>query len=170
MNFTHIKSTDVNNEDKEIMFKMYEESYTIGNQPLWFKTKEELFSKYPCFTSIDNQYLISYVMFQFKNNYNKISLVCHNGTVEGKNLSIELRHNLLIQPGWILEASDKVSWILRSKKQTPIIYNYIDIIHALDIEENNQEYKIEMNINFNPKIKYSYQYTRVHYNKRKGQI
>jgi hypothetical protein len=160
MSITTNFSSKLNEEEKNKMFEMYINSYTIGNQPLWFKSKEQLFDRYPCFVSFDNNYLTVYAMFQMKNKYNKISLVCHNGTDEGKRLSIELRYNLITQPGWILEAADKVSWLLR-KKNAPIISNYEDIVNALDIKDNPNDI-ITMNPGFNYKERITYQYTRTY--------
>jgi hypothetical protein len=144
--------------EKNIMFQMYETSYTSGNQELWFKSQEDLFNRYPCFLSFNNNYLIVYAMFQMKNNYNKISLVCHNGSDEGKKLSIKLRLELIKQPGWILEASDKVSWLLR-KEKAPIISTHQEIVEALDIKNNPNDI-ITMNDTFDYNEKMTHQYVR----------
>jgi hypothetical protein len=144
--------------DKETMFQMYENSYRGGGQELWFRSKEELFNRYPCFLSVDNNYLVVYAMFQMKNKYNKISLICHNGSVEGKELSIQLCLELIKRPGWMLEASDKVSWLLR-KQNAPIISSHEEIVNALDIKDNPNDI-IHMNASFNYGEKLTYQYVR----------
>ena len=144
------------------MFEMYRLSYSLGGQQLWFSKPEELFSRYPCFVTFNNQYLVVYAMYQFKSKYNKISLVCHNGSEEGKKLSIELRFALVNIPGWILEAADKVSWLLR-KKEANIIENYDSIVDALDIDiVDNPNDTIQMNPDFDKKDKLSYQYLRIY--------
>jgi hypothetical protein len=98
-------------------------------------------------------------MFQIKKSVNKISLVCHNSTDIGKIYSINLRHQLVKQPGWILEAADKVSWLLR-KRNTPIIDN-TSINDILEIEPTNDNDKIIINKDFDKDDRNSFQYTRV---------
>lgn len=162
MTISIVQISTLNKEDKQIMFDMYVKSYTMGGQPLWFATQEQLFSRYPCVATIDDQYLKVYAMYQFKTKYNKISLVCHDGSEYGKNLSIALRDQLVRQPGWILEAADKVSWILRDKKKSPIIADQRMIEEALDIVGCDND-KIIMNTVFDPIVKDTYQYERSYY-------
>ena len=145
------------------MFEMYVKSYTGGGQELWFKTYQDLFKKYPCFITFmddDNNHLHLkvYAMFQMKNSVNKISLVCHDSTTEGKSDSINLRLQLVQQPGWILEAADKVSWMLR-KLDAPII-DEGSITKMLEIDDNNVNDRIVINTGFDIKESRSYQYTR----------
>lgn len=153
-------SNELSEEEKDDMFKMYVLSYSLGGQSLWFKTKDELFNRYSCFVSYDNNYLVCYAMFQFKKRFNKISLVCHNGSEEGKSNSINLRYNLITRSGWILEAADKVSWILR-KKNAPIIQDYESILDALDIIGNPND-TIQLNPDFDYNDRFSYQYIRTY--------
>jgi len=167
MNITQKNSSELTEDEKEEMFNMYKLSYLLGGQDIWFKNKKDLFSKYPCFVTFNDNYLLVYAMFQFKKKYNKISLVCHNGSDKGKMLSIDLRYILVNTGGWILEAADKVSWLLR-KKNTPIIEGYDSIVEALDIKGNPND-TIEMNDTFNYNDKSSYQYTRI-YNDIKNNI
>ena len=152
------------------MFKMYAASYTGGGQELWFKTPEELFKRYPCFITFnqDNNHLTVYAMFQIKNSVNKISLVCHNSTDNGKQDSINLRLYLVKQPGWILEAADKVSWLLR-KNNAPIIQDDM-IADLLEIDKNNENDKIIINKNFDKGDKTSYQYTRCFHDINTGKV
>jgi hypothetical protein len=155
--------SELTDQEKNKMFEMYVKSYTMGRQELWFKTPEELFgehSRYKCFITFDDEYLTVYAMYQFKSKYNKISLVCHNGSDEGKQKSIELRHALITQPGWILEAADKVSWILR-KRGSPVITEYDKIVDALDIDVNKPNDRIVMNPNFDYSSKITHSYTRI---------
>lgn len=99
-----------------------------------------------------------YAMFQMKKSVNKISLVYHDSTTKGKEYSINLRLQLVQQPGWILEAADKVSWLLR-KIKAPIIDNSL-ITKMLEIDESNVNDKIVINEGFDIKDSRSYQYTR----------
>jgi hypothetical protein len=160
MNIVQRYVTELSNKERDDMFQMYVISYTLGGQPLWFKTPDELFSRYPCFVTFDDLHLTVYAMFQLKSTSNKISLVCHNGDVDGKYLSIQLRVKLIHQPGWILEASDKVSWLLR-KHDSPIFRTKDEIETALNIKDNPND-KIVMNEQFDVSDKTSNQYTRIY--------
>jgi len=150
-------SKDLSDENKEKMFKMYVSSYTMGGQPLWFENKEKLFNSYPCFVSFGDNYTLVYAMFQFRKTINKISLVCHDGSDNGKNLSIQLRVVLLKIKGWALEAKDKVSWILRSRYKTPIMDNN-KVAEILEISKEN----ININESFDYNNRESYQYTKTY--------
>jgi hypothetical protein len=159
------KVSDLTDDEKNLMFTMYVNSYTGGGQELWFKTPDDLFKKYPCFITFmddDNNHLHLkvYAMFQMKKSVNKISLVCHDSTTDGKSDSINLRLQLVQQSGWILEAADKVSWLLR-KNKAPIIENSL-ITTMLEIDENNVNDIIVINTGFDMNDSRSYQYTR-HY-------
>jgi hypothetical protein len=166
MELTRIESTNLTEEEKQKMFDMYVLSYTLGGQDLWFKKKEELFERYPCVITFDNKYLTVYAMFQFRKNYNKISLICHNGSDEGKKLTIELLLKLVNMSGWILEAADKVSWLLR-KNKAPIISNLDDINKALDIVGSKIDV-VNVNKDFNYDDKMSYLYTRSYHDLKSG--
>jgi hypothetical protein len=165
---TKHNSEDISETEKQSMFEMYQLSYNMGGQPLWFKNPNELFSRYPCFVTFNNEFLKVYAMYQFKPKYNKISLVCHDGSEEGKQLSIKLRLQLLNTNGWMLEAADKVSWILR-KNRAPIITGYDNIIDALDIAHNEND-KIQLNDAFNYEDKTSYYYIRFYNDIRNAKI
>jgi hypothetical protein len=158
MRITKHYSNNLNEDEKDAMFKMYKLSYKLGGQPLWFKKKEELFIRYPCFVTFDDKYLIAYAMYQFRKKYNKISLICHDGTDGGKELFMNLIENLVSKKGWLLEAADKVSWLLR-KKIAPIISGYDNIVDALDNKDNPND-TITENSRFDVNDKNSYQYTR----------
>jgi hypothetical protein len=145
---------------KQQLFNMYEISYSKTGKPRWFKNKEDLFKKYPCLLTIDNKYQDFYIMYQFNKKFNKISLVCHNNTDENKSKLIELLNVLLRTPGYILEASGAVSWVLR-KTDTPMILEKKKIEMALDIDDNSKNDKIVMNESFNISDKNSQCYTRI---------
>jgi hypothetical protein len=157
--FVKIRIDDIPTEDHDDLFEMYKNTYSNAGQDLWFKTKEELLSRYPCLICYDGNYKKLYVLYQFKKGFNKISLVCHNGTPNEKRNSVQIRKDLVSTPGWMLEASGATSWILR-KEHAPMISAEYDIKTALDISDENENDKIEMNLGFDINDKNSYQYTR----------
>ena len=142
------------------MYAMYAKTYTDAGQELWFKNADELFRRYPCFLTINNNQEKAYIMYQFKSNFNKISLVCHDSTPEGKNLVVDLLVKLLSSPGYILEAASAVSWVLR-KRGVHIISDKEDIEKALDISPNNKSDVIVMNPNFSMNDKNQQAYKRI---------
>jgi hypothetical protein len=142
------------------MYAMYAKTYTDAGQELWFKNADELFSRYPCFLTINNSQIKAYVMYQFKSKFNKISLVCHDSSPEGKALVVELLVKLLSSPGYILEAASAVSWVLR-KQGVPVISDKRDIEKALDITPENKNDVIVMNPNFSMKDKNQQSYKRI---------
>jgi len=142
------------------MYAMYVKTYTDAGEELWFKNTEQLFSRYPCFLTINNSQDKAYVMYQFKSKFNKISLVCHDSSPEGKALVIELLVKLLSSPGYILEAAGAVSWVLR-KQGVPVISDKRDIENALDITPENKNDTIVMNTKFSMIDKYEQNYKRI---------
>ena len=142
------------------MYAMYAKTYTDAGQELWFKNAEELFGRYPCFLTINNSQEKAYVMYQFKSKFNKISLVCHDSSPEGKALVVDLLVKLLSSPGYILEAASAVSWVLR-KKGVHVISEKQDIEKALDITPENHNDVIVMNPNFSMTDKNQQSYKRI---------
>lgn len=163
-----ISASNLTENEKMQMFTMYVNSYTLGGQSLWFQTPKELFDRYSCVATIDNMFLKVYAMFQFRKKYNKISLICHDGSEEGKKLAIYLCLELVKQNGWILEASDKLSWVLR-KSDAPIITEYDSITDALDIQ-NSPTDKIVINTEFDYNEKLHYQYIRFYHDTKNDKI
>jgi len=158
---TIVKIKDIEDKYHQELFDMYKNTYSNAGQDLWFKTKEELLNRYPCLICYNGEYTKLYVLYQFKKNFNKISLVCHNGSAEEKENSIKIRLELIRTPGWMLEASGATSWILR-KNKAPRMDNEKDIQEALDIIPENKNDKIEINNAFDENDKNSYRYTRVY--------
>jgi hypothetical protein len=141
---------------------MYEETYReVG---LWFKTAEELFKHYKCRVVCDDD--ISYViLFQLRKNNNKISLICHDGKRTSKDSLITTLISLLNKPGWVLEASGAVSWILR-KNECPIIKDINIIKNAVlgkEIEEITINEKFDIT---DPKSQY---YTHTYFKDKGGE-
>ena len=145
---------------------MYVKTYGAAGQKLWFKNADDL-KRYAC-----GVWMVcykttpkAYVLFQPRRLVNKISLGCHDGTQEGKKYAVQLRIDLLSTPGYMVEASDASSWILR-KNNVPIIRNPA-LIEELVIADPTKE-KIEMNENFNPEDKTSQGYFRIFYRAHDG--
>lgn len=161
--FTEIMtSSEILDKDKKAMFDMYVNSYTNAGQTLWFKSSTDMF-KYPCGylthctkNEYNNSDIQCFIMYQSRRFCNKISLLCHNNTDEGKTNVIGLCLSLLGQPGWVLEASGAVSWLLR-KKHAPIITNPTLIDQILTIDHSKE--RIVMNDDFDYNNKLSSQYT-----------
>ena len=111
---------DFTDDTLDILFKLYESTYSSANQVLWFKQKEDL-QKYNCgavmICNTDKNDITGYILFQFKSKANKISLLCHNGTSSAKSQLMELLSTLLKTNGWVLEAADAVSWLLRKNRK-----------------------------------------------------
>ncbi len=143
----------------DIMFKMYQHTYSAAGQDLWFKSPADMF-KYPCsvvassHTSNANP-IQAFLMFQRRKFANKISLFVHDGTREGKTTAFTMLAKLLKTPGWILEASGALSWVLR-KQGTSIISSGVQIRTLLEIDPHKE--KIVMNHKFDHKDKRSFQY------------
>lgn len=150
-------------EEQEKMYNMYHETYRLAGQDVWFKTKEELFGKYPCVLTKPGSHLKFYIMFQKRTLYNKISLLCHDSSPEGKKWVLEILMELVKQPGWILEASEAVSWLLR-KNDAPIITDVEMIKEALDMKDDPNQ-TLRLNAGFEKTVKESPQfYTRTFFN------
>jgi hypothetical protein len=111
-----------------------------------------------CNGNISN--ITGYLLFQFKPKANKISLLCHNGTDIAKTELMELLSSLLNKNGWILEAADAVSWLLRKKEDVPIIIDFNKIVSLLDINNSLHE-AIIMNTEFDKTYKTSYSYSHL---------
>jgi hypothetical protein len=157
---SYINLSTLTDNEKDILYNMYVNTYQSAGQPLWFKHPRELFNnKYKCILCKNFDYKTAHVFIQCKTTFNKISLICHDGTQKGKQKLFELLEDLLKNPGTIMEASDAVSWILR-KKEYPIILDKLDIENALDIVHSKHD-KIEMNPSFSMTNKYTQSYTRI---------
>ena len=161
-----IPKYSLTDEDKTALFEMYRKTYTSAGQDLWFKTVDQLFGyqRYKCVVTLDDRSNMrrAFIMFQFKKRYNKISLVCQDGSPDGKALVMDILKILLSSPGYCLEASGAVSWVLQ-KANVPRIEAKDKIEEALDITPGNKNDYIEMNPNFSPLADKSAQaYTR-HY-------
>jgi hypothetical protein len=146
------------------MFELYKSTYSSANQVLWFNKADDLL-KYNCGAVIicndsNTKDITAYILFQFKPKANKISLLCHNGTQDAKEKLMNLLSSLLKTNGWILEAADAVSWVLRKKEDVPIITEQKKIINLLDLQNSKSE-MIKMNLQFNKSDRTSYSYEHI---------
>lgn len=142
-----INTSRVNPHDLQRMYDMYVDSYGKAGEKLWFKSPEDL-QRYPCSYVVryEGDKLLCYIMYQLRKHANKISLIVHDGTREGKDQVMDLVASLLAKRGWILEASGAVSWVLR-KKNVPYIETQEMIEKLLDIKNSDSE-RVIMNSNF----------------------
>mmetsp|Transcript_4384 Transcript_4384/g.6909 ORF Transcript_4384/g.6909 Transcript_4384/m.6909 type:complete len:293 (-) Transcript_4384:826-1704(-) len=156
-----ISSKDTDEKLQEVMFEMYEATYRSAGENLWFTTKEQLQS-YACSvkTVCDKDTLLCYIMFQSRKRVNKISLVCHNGTKDGKKALINLLVQKLSQPGFVIEASGALSWVLR-KNEVPFMSDLNEIMDILEVGVRNET--ISINENFNAEDKNTQHYTHEYY-------
>tara|TARA_Y100000389_G_scaffold136061_1_gene133588 strand:+ start:539 stop:1129 length:591 start_codon:yes stop_codon:yes gene_type:complete len=151
-------SDDINNEIKEILYKMYIDTYKRNNLEIWFNRKEFMFI-YPCnLIIIINKKIKGFIMFQKRKKINKISLIAHDNTDDGKKLIINTILKSL-NKGFVIEASGALSWVLR-KKKAPYIKNkkLIENILELKNHDNNfqQEIKINKYFDYNDKLSNHY--------------
>jgi hypothetical protein len=142
-------------EKSDVLFEMYQRSYGDAGEKLWFRTKEDMF-KYPCSVVLNCQDkdVMSFVMFQQRKHANKISLLVHNSTPEGKKYLINTTVSLLSMRGWVLEASGAVSWIMR-KNKVNVITSHKTIKRVLDLSDDE---RIDINEDFDITDKKSYHY------------
>ena len=146
------------------LYDLYVNTYSyLGHDNLWWKTLDLFIKgikKYACtvYVSEINDMILSYVFYQEKKYVNKISLVCHNGTIENKNIMVKLLRSKLIAPGWVIEASDALGWVLRREK-IPIIRDLVIIKKVLEV--NGIDNEIILNDNFDEENKNSYQYEHI---------
>ena len=142
-----ISITKLTSEQKNMLYNMYKKTYGGAGNTLWFKSTRELFDNpsYACIIIIkdkDKDIIKAYSIFQKKKHVNKLSLTCHDGTDEGKKISIELRLKYVNTPNWVIEASGATSWILR-KNNTKYIKDIDNIKKLLDIDDKKE--LIELN-------------------------
>ncbi len=136
------------------LFDMYVLSYSGAGQELWFKSPTDLL-RYNCGIILSctgnldspDSHINAYLLYQFRTWANKLSLGCHDGTPAGKEKAMKLRYEYLMKPGFILEAKDAVSWLLRSRYNCPYFTDIKTIMKALNIKENGDE-RIRLNENF----------------------
>lgn len=149
---------------KDRLYQLYVTTYSAAGESLWFKQADDLV-RYPCGiitncqadqTNTDGvgDNIRAFFMFQFRPSANKISLICHDGTVEGKHILMNMIDFRLSTKGWIIEASGATSWVLR-KRNVPIIRDVHEITKLLMLPLNE---RVVINDYFNLSDKNSQHY------------
>ena len=155
-------SDDIGENVKKKLYKMYIDTYKRNGLEIWFKTKEFMFI-YPCNIIINTHKneIKGFIMFQKREKINKISLIAHDNTHYGKNIIINTILNAL-NNGYVIEASGKLSWVLR-KMNAPYIKNKNIIENILDIHKNkNNQQEIKINKLFNYNDRFSHHYKHIY--------
>ena len=154
---------DLSDEDFEKIYHLYVLTYTGAGEPLWFKSAQELRNyRYPCVITFysGNNEILAFLMFQMLSMANKISLFGHNGTNEGKTLVLDKLASLLVTPGYVIESSGAVSWILRSRYRLMPILDLNVIEEVLEVKKRGDIINLIPNYDVNNKrdhvyVKYS---------------
>lgn len=149
MDISTSKNTDLDSETRAEMFHMYARSYAEAGEELWFKTADEMFRCSCSSILVEKGSIVSFALFQQRPLSNKICLVAHDSTPEGKKYALQLRNDLCRIQGWFLEASGAPAWILRSKLHTPYVQNVSEIKNILSIPETED---IVLNEAFEPDV------------------
>lgn len=167
-----LSTSDLSPTQQQFLYSMCARTYLDAGEELWFNSVKSLFH-YPCLiriisdpevpegysSELDEGLTKGFIMYQYRTFVNKISLICHDGTRNGKDAVMGYIVGLLELPGWILEASGAVSWILR-KLGAPIIPE--DEVEAL-LDISPERERIEFNKNFDRADKNSHQYRHMYY-------
>ena len=150
---TFFQTKDLSKKELLSLFEMYEISYKAIGKDRWFYKPDDLL-KYP-YVIIYKKYAI---FIQYLNNINKMSLLIHDGTNEGKQDLFNKVARKLVTVGWALEASGAVAYILQTRYQILPIRNLSLIELALDIKHKYET--IELNKEYDPLNPTDYTYTR----------
>lgn len=144
------------------MFDMYKISYSLLG--IWFENPDDLKTNYDCGifahdkANPDNKKkILAYILYKRRKTVNKISLACHDGTENGKKTLIKLLIKLLSKPGYVIEASFAVSWILRKNKVNHITDLNV-IKKLLDVNETWDDISINNEFDYNDKNSQHYRH------------
>jgi Methyltransferase domain. len=159
------KTRDLNEATLAQIYNMYARSYSEANLDLWLDSPQELANYSDSIMYLErNKKIISVLMYKLLSNTNKISLVAHDSTREGKDKMIEKIVQLMSTSGWIIEASGALSWILRSKYNLSPITDK-NVIYSLLHISDKQRQKIQMNPDYNEQDKTKQVYTHIYYSR-----
>lgn len=151
--------------EKQVIFDMYVRTYTKAGFRSRFRNSDHLFDKYPCMYAMHRYYTRAYVFVQHKQYYNKIVAICHNDKPLGRAILFHIIGTLLRRPGTIMEASGKVSWILRKNNLAPMITDPNIIRIAIGLTSDDT---LIINPNYDINNMYNQYYTRILYPLKKG--
>jgi len=135
------------------MYEMYVICYSNAGQKLWFEKKEDLLRN-QCVvvfihdgTDLTARNIVAYFMYQNRPNANKLSLSCHNDTIDGKKILNDAKFEFVKTPGNFCESSGAPSWIFRSRYRCPYVKDIRQIEYILNIDRTKE--RIEINPDFN---------------------
>ena len=155
--WTTVSQSHINDEMLHKLYNMYVETYSKAGQTIWFTDPSQL-RKYNCsfILNTDSSNTINgFIMYQLYTYGNKISLFGYS-TDDAKTHVLAKIATLLQSPGWMLEASGAVSWVLRSKYHLKPITSNDMIERLLDIHLiNSNAYIEEQIIIMNPNYQYN---------------
>lgn len=154
---------DLSDQKLQELFTMYKTSYEQADQEVWLSEPTQL-RTYTCSVMSIEKGGKTVCALMYRNTWiaNKISLICHDGTREGKDMMMEKISKLVQTPGWIIEASGGVSWVLRNTYRLSPIRNESIIRRVLNLNrKRNQD--IQMNPKFRMEDKHQQVYTHIYY-------
>ena len=147
---------------RRLMFEMYARTYSEAGEELWFESTEMLFAKYPSFIVLEKDgVMVCFLLYQYRANVRKISLLCHDGTRPAKKALMGMVSEVLREPGWILEGSGAVSWVLRSRHGAPVVRDEGLVRRVLDLIRDTPAEALRFNRAFDYGAKASHQYSHV---------
>jgi hypothetical protein len=128
----HAKSTYIK-QHAQMLFTMYQTAGTYSGQSLWFKTVDELLRPQYCYLILckNSGEITTFIIYETLTYTNKILLSVNDGTEVGKMEVISLLIKCLSEPGWVLEASGKLMWLM-GQKQVGIIQEKISIEELIE--------------------------------------
>lgn len=142
------------------LYKKYINTYKNTNNGVWNAvTPEFLIQHYPfiIFERGKNQKIKYALMLQKKRAGFKVSVAIQNGTETGKKAMLNTLKSYLKRPGFFIEASGKLSWVLRKNETIPIIMNKNIISTTLNVQPT----AIIMKNNYNKSKQQNQVYHRV---------
>jgi hypothetical protein len=147
---------DANNEQLEEMFRMYVSTYSGAGQELWFKTPSDL-QRYACKVAkvCAGDAVKAFLLYQARPAANKISLIVHDGTNQGKYAIMNLLVSMLKRGGFYIEAAGAVSWSLR-KLRVPVLHDANKISNLLGIDPSKESIEINPDFDIDDKNSQSY--------------
>ena len=166
---TSIPTAKLSKEQLDRMVEMYNSTYSyLGKENMWWKTPDQvrtglLYYEHTiqlCLKAGSESAPNCCFLYNERPMANKISVVLHDGTKEGKKFMMKQLTELLISPGWMMEASDALSWCLRTKQRLIPITDLDLATKMLNLDGKTE--KLVPNLKYDPTDKGSQMYTH-HY-------